>query len=140
MAASRWTPVRRQYLVRTLIVTAIYIAGIFGASYLIGNVGVSRPLAFAVALVPGLAMVGMFANTMSMIAATKDEFMRMLAVRQQLIAAGFAMALASVWGMLEMFDLVPHVAAFYIVVLWAIGLFVGQLANRIAYGVWGECP
>ena len=140
MAANAWTPVRRQYLVRTLVVTAVYIAGIFGASYLIGSVGVSRPVAFAVALVPGLAMVAMFANTLSMIGATTDEFMRMLAVRQQLIAAGFAMALASVWGMLETFDLVPHVAAFYIVVLWAVGLFVGQLSNRITHGEWGECP
>lgn len=140
MTASAWTPVRRQYLVRTLIVAAIYIAGIFGASYLIGRVGVSRPLGFAVALVPGLAVAGMFYNTLSMIAATKDEFMRMLAVRQQLIAAGFAMALASAWGILEMFDLVPHAEAFYIVVLWAVGLFVGQLSNRITHGVWGECP
>ena len=140
MAASKWTPARRQYLVRTLIVTAIYIAGIFGASYLIRDVGVSRPLAFAGALVPGLAIAGMFYNTLSMIAATTDEFMRMLAVRQQLIAAGFALALASVWGTLEMFDLVPHAEAFYIVMLWAVGLFVGQLSNRITHGTWGECP
>ena len=140
MAASKWTPVRRQYLVRTLIVTAIYIAGIFSASYLIEDVGVARPLGFAVALVPGLAIAAMFYNTLSMITATTDEFMRMLAVRQQLIAAGFALALASVWGTLEMFELVAHAAAFYIVVLWAIGLFVGQLANRITHGVWGECP
>lgn len=139
MTASAWTPARRRYLVRTLIVTAIYIAGIFGASHLIER-GVSRPLGFAAALVPGLAVAAMFYNTLSMIAATKDEFMRMLAVRQQLIAAGFAMALASVWGTLEMFDLVPHAEAFYIVVLWAVGLFVGQLANRITHGVWGECP
>ena len=140
MAASAFTPVRRQYLIRTLAVMAIYIAGIFGAAYLIETVGVSRPLAFAVALVPGLAMAGMFYNTISMIAATKDEFMRMLAVRQQLIAAGFAMALASVWGTLEMFELVPHREAFYIVVLWAVGLLVGQVANRISHGTWGECP
>jgi hypothetical protein len=93
-----------------------------------------------VALVPGLAIAAMFYNTLSMITATTDEFMRMLAVRQQLIAAGFALALASVWGTLEMFELVAHAAAFYIVVLWAIGLFVGQLANRITHGVWGECP
>jgi hypothetical protein len=139
VAAGAWTPVRRQYLIRTLAVMAIYIAGIFGAAYLIEGVGVSRPLAFAVALIPGLAMAGMFYNTLSMIAATKDEFMRMLAVRQQLIAAGFAMALASVWGTLEMFELVPHREAFYIVVLWAVGLFVGQLANRISHGTWGEC-
>ena len=140
MAGRGFTPVRRQYLVRTLVVTAVYIGGIFGASYLIGRVGVSGPLAFAVALVPGAAMVAMFANTMGMITATQDEFMRMLAVRQQLVAAGFAMAAASVWGMLETFDLVPHVPAFYIVVLWAFGLLVGQLSNRISHGVWGECP
>jgi hypothetical protein len=140
MAGSRWSPVRRRYLIRTLVVTAVYIAGIFGASHLIGTVGVSRSLAFAVALIPGLAMAGMFFNTLSMIAATTDEFMRMLAVRQQLIAAGFAMAIASAWGTLEMFDLVPHVEAFYIVVLWAFGLFVGQLSNRLTHGIWGECP
>lgn len=140
MAASTWTPVRRQYLIRTLIVTAVYIAGIFGAAYLIRDVGVPRALALAVALVPGLAIAGMFWNTLSMITATKDEFMRMLAVRQQLIAAGFAMAVASVWGTLEMFDLVAHAEAFYIVVLWAVGLFVGQVSNRVTHGVWGECP
>jgi hypothetical protein len=140
MARSPFTPVRRRYLIRTLIVAAIYIGGIFGAAYLIEEVGVARPLAVAVALIPGIAMAGMFYNTISMIAATRDEFMRMLAVRQQLIAAGFAMALASVWGTLEMFDLVPHLAAFYIVVPWAVGLFVGQLANRISHGTWGECP
>ena len=140
MRTGKWTPVRRQYLVRTLIVTVVYIAGIFGTGYLIRDVGVSRPLAIAVALVPGLAIAGMFYNTLSMIAATTDEFMRMLAVRQQLIAAGFALALASVWGTLEMFDLVPHAEAFYIVVLWAVGLFVGQLSNRITHGAWGECP
>jgi hypothetical protein len=30
-----------------------------------------------------------------------------------------------------MFDLVPHVEAFYIMVLWAVGVFVGQVANRV---------
>ena len=140
MAASRFTPVRRQYLIRTLVVTAIYLVGIFGAAYMIRDVGVARPLGIALALIPGLAIAGMFYNTLSMITATADEFMRMLAVRQQLIAAGFAFALASVWGTLEMFDLVPHAQAFYIVLLWAVGLFVGQLSNRITHGVWGECP
>lgn len=140
MAASNWSPARRRYLVRTLVVTAVYVVGILVAKHLIADVGLPRPLAFAVALVPGLAIAGMFYNTLSMIAATTDEFMRLLAVRQQLIAAGFAMAIASVWGTLEMFDLVPHAEAFYIVVLWAMGLFVGQLSNRITHGTWGECP
>jgi hypothetical protein len=138
--ASKFTAVRRRYLIRTLAVMAIYIAGIVLARYLISQVGVSRPLALAVALVPGLAIAAMFWNTLAMIGETSDEFMRMLAVRQQLIAAGFALAGASVWGTLEMFDLVPHADAFYIVVLWAVGLLLGQLSNRITHGVWGECP
>jgi hypothetical protein len=66
--------------------------------------------------------------------------MRMLAVRQQLIAAGFALSVASVWGTLEMFELVPHVEAFFVVMLWALGIFVGMIANRITHGVWGQCP
>ena len=140
MAASKFTPVRRQYLIRTLIVSAVYIAGIFGAAYLIRDVGVSRPLAIAVALVPGLAIAGMFYNTLSMITATNDEFMRMLAVRQHLIAAGFTMAAATVWGTLELYKLVPHVGAFYIVMLWAAGIIVGMFVNRITHGVWGQCP
>jgi hypothetical protein len=133
-------PAARRNLVRTAIVTAIYVAGLFAAKYLIADVGVSRPLAIGVALVPGLAVVGFFYSTGKMIVETEDEFMRMLAVRQQLIAAGFAMSAASVWGVLEMFDLVPHVEAFYIMVLWAVGVFVGQVANRVTHGVWAQCP
>ena len=133
-------PAARRNLVRTAIVTAIYVAGLFAAKYLIADVGVSRPLAIGVAMVPGLAVVGFFYSTGKMIVETEDEFMRMLAVRQQLIAAGFAMSAASVWGVLEMFDLVPHVEAFYIMVLWAVGVFVGQVANRVTHGVWAQCP
>jgi hypothetical protein len=133
-------PAARRNLIRTAIVTAIYVGGLFAARYLIADVGVARPLALGVALVPGLAIVGFFYSTGKMIIETDDEFMRMLVVRQQLIAAGFAMSVASVWGVLEMFDLVPHVEAFYVMILWVVGALVGQLANRITHGVWGACP
>ena len=133
-------PAARRNLVRTAIVTAVYVAGMFAAKYLIADVGVSRPLAFGVALIPALAIIGFFYSTGKMIIETEDEFMRMLAVRQQLIAAGFAMSAASMWGVLEMFDLVPHVEAFYVMVLWAVGVFVGMVANRVTHGVWGQCP
>ncbi|KRA81320.1 hypothetical protein ASD76_12140 [Altererythrobacter sp. Root672] len=127
-------------MIRSWIVAAAYITSMIGAGYLIGNVGVSRPVAVAVAVVPGLAIATMFYVTMMMIVDTKDEFMRMLAVRQQLIAAGFAFSIASVWGCLEVFHLVQHMPTFYVVILWAIGVFVGLVVNRITHGVWGECP
>ena len=137
---ARIKPAARRNLSRTAIVMAIYVAGILAAKYLIGDEGLSGAPAYALALVPGLAMAALFWMSGKMIAETEDEFMRMLAVRQHLIAAGFAMAAASVWGTLEMFDLVQHVGAFYIVVLWAVGIFIGMIANRITHGVWGQCP
>jgi len=133
-------PAAIRNLKRTAIVTAVFLAGIFAASYLIKGQGLSGPLAYGVAIIPGLAMAGLFWSSGKAIAETEDEFMRMLAVRQHLIAAGFAMAVASAWGTLEMFDLVEHVGAFYIVVLWSIGIFVGMIVNRITHGVWGQCP
>jgi len=133
-------PAARRGLVRTSLIMAVYVAGIFAAKYLIEDRAVAGPLAYGLALIPGLAMAAMFWTSGKMIVETEDEFMRMLAVRQHLIAAGFAMAVASVWGTLEMFDLVPHVGAFYIVMLWAAGIFVGMIVNRITHGVWGQCP
>lgn len=133
-------PAAKRHLARTASVLAVYLAGMFAAKYVIVNNGVSGPLAYAVALIPGLATIGLFWSTGRMIVETEDEFMRMLAVRQQLIGVGFAMAAACVWGTLEVFRLVPHVEAFYIMVLWSIGVFIGLVANRITHGVWGQCP
>jgi hypothetical protein len=121
------------------IAMVVYDAGLLGAKYLIAQGGVSEPLAFALALVPGLAVVGLFYAVGMLIVEQTDEFLRMLLVRQNLIAIGFALSLASVWGFLEAFDLVPHIAAFYIVVVWAVGLLLGGAVNRVTHGTWGNC-
>jgi hypothetical protein len=131
-------PAAVRNLQRTGAILVTYLAGIFAAKYLIGH-GLTGPLAYGLAVIPGLAMAAIFWVSAKAIAETEDEFMRMLAVRQHLIAAGFTMAVASVWGTLEMFDLVPHVEAFYIVILWALGIFLGMLVTRITHGVWGQC-
>jgi hypothetical protein len=133
-------PAARRNLWRTAAVMAVYVLGLLAARFLIRDHGVSGAPAYALALVPGLAMAALFWISGKTIAETEDEFMRMLAVRQHLIAAGFAMAVASVWGTLEMFDLVQHVAAIYIVMLWAAGIFLGMIVNRVTHGVWGQCP
>jgi hypothetical protein len=133
-------PAAKRNLQRTAIAMGVYLAGVVAATYLIERQGVSGPLAYALALIPGLAMAAMFWASGKSIAETDDEFMRMLAVRQHLIAAGFAMSVASVWGMLEMFELVEHLNVFFIVVPWALGIFVGMIVNRITHGVWGQCP
>jgi hypothetical protein len=135
----RLTPATRSYLIRVAAAMAIYLVSLFMAEYLIERVGVSGPLAVALALIPGLAVAGLFYAIGMFIVETKDEFMRMLLVRQQLIAAGFALSVACVWGFLEQYALVEHVEAFWIVVVWTFGQLVGMVSNRITHGSWGEC-
>ena len=60
----------------------------------------------------------------------QDEYVRMLMVRQTLWASGFALSVATIWGFLESFDLVGHVDAYYIAVLWFVGLGVGSLDQQ----------
>jgi hypothetical protein len=63
----------------------------------------------------------------------------MLLVRQTLVATGFALSVATVWGFLENFELVAHVDAFYIAILWFLGLGLGSLYNRLTLGDSGDC-
>lgn len=127
----------RRYIVRTLLFAALFVATIALAKYLIREQGVLGPLAYLIALVPGLAAVGMIWATGRLITELDDEFLRMLAVRQQLIATGFAISIACVWGTLEVFGMVPHLEAFYILVLWSVGVVIGAIANLINYGAGG---
>lgn len=117
----------------------LYVVSLIGAKALIEGRLVSGPLVWALALLPGLAVAGMFYAMGMLIVEQTDEFLRMLLVRQNLIAVAFALSVASVWGFLEMFGLVGHVDAYLIVVLWAVGLALGALANRVTHGAWGDC-
>jgi hypothetical protein len=68
-----------------------------------------------------------------------DEFIRMLLIRQNLIATAFAMSIVVIWGFLESFGFVRHVPGYLIVVLWAAGMGIGAVSNRITHGSWGQC-
>ena len=136
---ARMSPVKRRYLLRVAAAMAVYLVSIFAADYLIEVRMVSGPLAFGLALLPGLAMVAFFWAIGMYVLELEDEFMRMLLARQMLIATGFTLSIASVWGMLEQFGFVANVDAYMWVVVWSVGLLIGAAANRITHGTWGDC-
>lgn len=135
MAAS--TSASRRYLVRLSISMIVYLATLFAGEYLIDNRLVDGPLMWALALLPGLAIIGAFYAIAMLIVETGDEFIRMLLVRQVLIGTGFAMSIATVWGFLENFELVPHVDAYWVAILWFGGFGFGACINKLTIGAWG---
>ena len=83
-------------------------------------------------------MVGIFYAYAMLIVEQKDEFIRMLIIRQFVIATGIALSFATIWGFLEEFGLVEHVYSYYVAVAWVVGFAFGGLVKRLTHGAWGE--
>ncbi len=125
------------YIKRIAIFTSLYLASFAALTFADEEFAVPQVARFGLALLPGLAVSGMFWAIARLIIEEKDEFMRMLTIRQTLIASGFALSAASIWGFLEAADLVVHLDAYWVAIAWFVGLFLGACANRIEHGTWG---
>jgi len=128
---------QRRYVRRVAIFSALYLVALAVLTYLSKNYELSEVLRFSLALLPGLAVLGIFWAIGRLIVEEQDEFMRMLIVRQSLIATGLALGAASVWGFLESAEVAPHLDAYWWAIVWFFGLGIGAIANRIQYGAWG---
>jgi hypothetical protein len=109
----------RRYVVRTMAFmsgyVAINVAAIFGAFDDIG----SPVAAWALALAVSAPVVGQIWATLSLMRES-DEFVRAVTAKQFILAAGLAMAIASVWGFGESYADAPHIPAWIIYPLfWA---------------------
>ena len=83
------------------------------------------PLAYLLAVLPALPVVGMIWAVFRLIAETDDEYQRFLFVRQILIATGLTLAIATIWGFLENFELVTDLPGYHVTVLWFVMIGIG---------------
>jgi hypothetical protein len=128
---------QRNYIKRVAIFASLYLASFAALTFLDQLGDLPYAARIAIGILPGLAVVGFFWAIGRLIVEETDEFIRMLTVRQTLVASALAMSAASVWGMLESADLVPHIDAYWYAVVWFAGLALGAVVNRITYGTWG---
>jgi hypothetical protein len=134
LAVSRFNPAQRRYNRSVLLLSLAYAFILFGVITFFKNSSPSGLSAYAAAILPALPIVGIFAVMGRYLADEQDEFVRMLTVRQTLYASAFALSVATVWGFLENFDLVDHIDAYYIAVLWFGGLGIGSCINKLTIG------
>jgi len=122
---------QRRYVRRVGVAMLAYLATLFLAVSLVKHGRVDGPIAYLLAILPGISVAGVFWAIGKLLVEDQDEYLRMLLVRQTLVATGFTLTLVTVWGFLENFRLVPHVDAFYVAVLWFVGLGIGSLYNHL---------
>ena len=119
-----------RYNRRVIVLSMIYAATLILAVYGFKNQLLSGPIAWIAGILPALPIIGILVVIGRYLTEETDEYLRDMMVRQALIATGFALSISTAWGFLENFGLVPHVYAYYAIVLWFAGLGVGTCVNR----------
>lgn len=125
---------RRRYDHQVLGLSAAYVGTLFGVEALFHGNPPSGLVAYAAAVLPALPIIGIFVAIGRYLVTEHDEYLRMLMARQALIATGFALSVATIWGFLENFDLVRHVDAYFIAILWFAGMGIGACITKLGDG------
>jgi hypothetical protein len=127
-----YSPEMRRYTVSVLLLMSGYVAILVGVNVFFRNAHPTGLSAYAAAILPAVPIIGVFAVIGRLLMELRDEYIRTLLVKQILIATGFTLSIATAWGFLEAFGLVPHVEAYYAAALWFGGLGVGSCINKLA--------
>ena len=127
----------RRYNWRVIWLSLAYATFLIGAVYGFKHELIPAGLKYLVAVLPALPVIVIFAAMGRYLVEEKDEYVRMLMVRQTLWASGFALSAATVWGFLQNFDLLGPVDGYWIVIAWYFGLGLGGVANKLTLGDGG---
>ena len=126
------SPVIVRYNRRILWVSFGYMIGLVAATPLFNTYDFTRLQAAFLALLPTLPVVGMIWAMGRYLMEENDEYLRARTVKASLIATGLLLAIATFWGFLASFNAVPAMPGWAAVPIWAVGLGVGQLVNKVA--------
>ncbi|HEX3676542.1 MAG TPA: hypothetical protein VHU79_04010 [Sphingomicrobium sp.] len=129
----------KRYNRRVIGLSLLYAAFLLIAVYGFKHQLLRGLVAYVAAILPALPIIGIFGAMGRYLVEEHDEYVRMLMVRQSLWASGFALSLATIWGFLESFDLVGHIDAYNIAIVWFVGLGVGSIMNKLTLGAAVKC-
>jgi hypothetical protein len=109
----------RRYNFRILGFGLAYAGALIGAVALMVSPAAPKGIAaYLVAIVPALFVIGMIWTMFKLLDECEDEYQRLLFAKGYLLATGITLALATLWGFLEAFKLVPHIELYWVVCLW----------------------
>ncbi|MCP9221955.1 hypothetical protein MKP08_04235 [Erythrobacter sp. LQ02-29] len=120
------SPAITRYTRRFVIASLGYMLGLGLAVTIADRVDLSRAESFLIALLPVLPIFGMIWTMGRYLVEEDDEFLRHRAIMASLIGLGLVLTLGTFWGFLESFEVVPHVDAWWVFPVWAMGMGVGQ--------------
>jgi len=127
-----------RYNHRLLATVLAYVVGLMVAVSLYDRGGLEPIWAAAVTLLPTLPALAMIVVMGRYLIEETDEYLRHRASLSAIIGLGCVLVLGTIWGFLETFGVVPHVWAWWVVPVWAVGLGIGQAILSARYNTDDE--
>ena len=123
MASTRSaSPATRRYLARFIPLMIVYVIAIFSVSLAFSRLHPEGLLAWGLAIVPALPILGVIAVMGLYLREEADEFQRAVLIESMLWGIGLTLAGSTVWGLLEIYVEAPRVPVF-----WAFPAFCGAM-------------
>ena len=126
-AAGALSPATRRYNRRMLIWSVGYVLCLGIAMTVRNYLDPQGPLLWAIALLPSAPMIFFVWTLARYVIEEEDEYLRYRQTSAALIGLALVLLAGTLWGFLETFGVAPHVPAWWVVPVWAIGLGLGQM-------------
>jgi len=110
----------RRYNRRIIVSTFLYTITLFAAIYIHAEWKPSGLVPWVVGFLPSLGVLAMIAAMARLLIEEEDEYLRLKFAHSTLFATAVLLTVATVWGFLEQFDLVPHVPAWAAVPIFVV--------------------
>ncbi|MXO51796.1 hypothetical protein GRI42_10830 [Erythrobacter gaetbuli] len=108
-----------------------YVLGLGLAITVWRNYELSAPAVFAISLLPVLPTFGIIWAMARYLSDETDEYLRHRTIMASIHGLGLVLSVGILWGFLEMFELVPHVWAWWVLPAWAIGTGLSNLWQKV---------
>jgi hypothetical protein len=121
---------RRRYNYRVLIAMAFYAVFLVADIWIFRHDHPTRVLAYLLAILPALPIIGILATAGFYLAEVKDEFQRTITIQSMLWSIGGTLAVTTVWGFLESFAEVRHLELIWVFPIFCFFMIIsGQLVK-----------
>lgn len=129
----RFTPAQRVHNRRALIVLGVYALVLPPIVWLRAHADaypLQQPWVALLSLVPALPLIALFLNLARYLSEERDEYLRLMVMRQILVATTVAMSCAVVWGFLSELGGMRPIANYWIPVVWVAAQSTWGLIQR----------
>lgn len=126
-------PAQKRYRARFGVAMAAYVVTIVAVSLAFKHLNPTGALAYVLAVLPSLPIIGVIAAIGLYIAEEKDEFVRNTLVESMLWGIGVTCAVTSIWGLLEIYLKVPHLWVFLVGPIFCFTYGMANVLIRMRY-------